>query len=87
MKIANARTPIMSITMTNADAQGNDEPPAEIGTRMKTVATRLVKDPRKSTFLSFDLNDPEIGLRGRKKKIWTSEKQLTGTVIQNTHRH
>lgn len=69
MNIANARTPMMSMTMTNAEAHGNEEPPAEIGTSMKTVATRLVNDPRKSTFLSFDLKDPEMGLRGRKKNI------------------
>jgi hypothetical protein len=76
-----------SITMTKADAQGNEEPPAEMGTRINTVATRLVNDPRKSTFFNFDLNDPTTGLSGRKKNIWTREKQLTGTVIQNTHRH
>jgi hypothetical protein len=76
-----------SMAMMNADAQGKEEPLAEMGTRINTVAMGLVNDPRKSTFSNLDLNDPTTGLRGRKKNIWIKEKQLTGTVIQNTHRH
>jgi len=73
--------------MTIGDDQGNEDPPLEMGTRINVVATMLVNAPAKSTFLSFDLKEPVTGFKGRRKNIWTREKQLTGTVTQNTHRH
>jgi len=73
--------------MITGDDQGNVDPPLEIGTRMKIVDISIRKLPRKSTFLSFDLNDPVTGLRGRKKMIWIIDRALTGTVTQKTHLH
>jgi len=73
--------------MTTGEDQGNVEPPLEMGTRINIVLSRLVRHPKKSTLLSFDLNDPVTGFSGRKKMIWSTDKTLTGTVIQKTHRH
>jgi hypothetical protein len=73
--------------MITGDDQGNVDPPLEMGTRMNIVDISIRKLPRKSTFLSFDLNDPVTGLRGRKKMIWSIARALTGTVTQKTHLH
>jgi len=73
--------------MTSGESHAKDEPPLERGTRIKTVATRLVNEPRKSIFCSFFLKEPVTGFNGRKKMIIKSEKALNGTVTQNTHRH
>jgi len=78
---------MVSIATTMGDDQAKEEPPPEIGTNMKTVAMRLVKAPRKSTFRSFFLKDPVTGLRGRKNMMRSSDETLNGTVIQKTHRH
>ncbi len=69
MNMIKARMPRTRKTMTRVDDQAKEEPPLEIGTRMKIVATKLVNDPRKSTFFNFDLKDPVTGFRGRKKMI------------------
>ena len=74
-------------TMITGDDQGNVDPPLEMGTRMNIVDISIRMLPRKSTFLSFDLNDPVTGLRGRKKMIWIIARALTGTVTQKTHLH
>jgi len=55
--------------ITRAESHAYSAPPSEMGTRIKTTATREVPRPRKSTFLSLDLKDPLTGLRGRKKMI------------------
>ena len=73
--------------ITTGDDQANVEPPLEIGTRINTVDVRIRKEPRKSTFWSFDLKDPVTGLSGRNKIIWMSDRALTGTVTQKTHLH
>ena len=69
MNATSATTPNTRRVMTSADDHGNDDPPREMGTRIKIVATRLVNEPRKSTFFNFDLKEPETGFRGRKKVI------------------
>lgn len=73
--------------MTRAEFQAYSAPPREIGTRMKTVETRDVATPKKSTFLSFDLKDPVTGLRRRKKIICMRDNPEMGNVTQKTHRH
>jgi len=73
--------------MITGDDQGNVDPPLEIGTRINIVEISIRKLPRKSTFLSFDLNDPVTGLSGRKKMICIIARALTGTVTQKTHLH
>lgn len=74
-------------TMTMGDDQANVEPPLEMEIRINTVAISNRKLPKKSIFLSFDLNDPVTGLSGRKKMTWIRDRTLTGAVIQNTHLH
>jgi len=69
MNMIKEATPRTRRTMTKGDDQAKEEPPLEIGTRMKIVATKLVNDPRKSTFFNFDLKDPATGFKGRKKMI------------------
>ena len=54
---------------------------------MKTVETRDVPTPKKSTFLSLEAKEPVTGLRGRKKMIWKRERAEIGSVTQKTHRH
>jgi len=62
-------------------------PPREMGTRIKTVETRSVATPKKSTFLSLEVKEPMTGLRGRKKMIWIRERAEMGSATQKTHRH
>jgi hypothetical protein len=87
MKTPSAKTPRTRRTMTTGEFHANNEPPLDTGTKMNTVAMRLTKLPRKSTFFNLCLNDPVTGVRGRKKMIKVNEMQLTGTVTQNTHLH
>jgi hypothetical protein len=87
MNTMSARMPRTRRMMTRGEDHGNDDPPKDIGTRMKIVATRDAKDPKKSTFLSFDLKEPVTGFNGRKKMICSKDSELIGTVTQNTHRH
>jgi hypothetical protein len=87
MNTMSARTPRTRRTITRGDDHANDEPPLDIGTRMKIVATRDANDPKKSTFLSFDLKEPVTGFNGRKKMICSKDSELIGTVTQKTHRH
>jgi hypothetical protein len=65
MNAMSATMPRTRRTMTMGEDQAKDEPPLDMGTRIKIVAMRLVNVPRKSTFLSFDLKEPVTGFRGR----------------------
>lgn len=69
MNTPSATTPRTSRVMTIGDDQGNEEPPLEMGTRIKVVAMTLTNAPAKSTFFNFDLKEPVTGFKGKRKKI------------------
>jgi hypothetical protein len=87
MKMMKNTIPRMRRTITTGEDHAKEDPPLDIGTRINTTATRLVNDPIKSIFWSFDLKEPVTGLRDRRNIIMVRDTALKGTVIQNTHRH
>lgn len=67
-KRSKATDPIVSMLITNGEAQAKYVPPDAIGIRRNTTATVEVAAPRKSIFRKFSINS-SVGLVGGKQKI------------------